>query len=199
MNLKKVLILPVGFILVHILYIGCCKCIEGPFHKEITSLRVSEYGDKNFYSKDSVKVIDTLFSGIDIRYNLVAQNKINPFAGFVNAAYATNCDCGVITDLGYKYKIDSLVITSNNIFKVEAIGNNITSYFKAINPSSNSTISYITIPQLIDSINNAKTMYGITLITDKTGITNKTHRFKYRLFSNGSVFEAIDAKLVIWQ
>jgi hypothetical protein len=200
MNLKKILILPIGFILIHAFYIGCCKCIQGPFHKEITSLRVSEYGDKNFYSKDSVKVIDTLFSIIDIRYNLVAQNNANPFTGFVNAAYATSCNCGSYEDLGFKYKIDSLVITSNNVFKGEAIGKNIAKYFTCVYADYvNNTTTNITIPQLIDSININKKNYGISIFTTVAGTTNKIQRFTYKLFTSGTSFEASDTKIIIFQ
>ncbi len=200
MSLKKILILPVGFILLHTLYIGCCKCVDGSFYKDITSLGANENGDRRFFSKDSVIVIDTLFASLNINFNWVTQNKPNPFAGFINAAYATSCKCNTTNDLGFKYKIDSLVITSNTTFKGVPSGNDISSLFKGLyysNTSINPT--YMPVAQLLDSISTSKYVYGINFITTATNVINKTHKFSYKLYSNNKVYDAFGTKLVVFQ
>jgi len=201
MNLKKILILPVGFILIHILYIGCCKCIEGNFHREISSLRALEYGHSGFSTKDTIKVIDTLFTTIQFNYNLVGKNT-NPMAQLVNSAYATRCNCENYSDSGYKYKIDSLVITSSDNFKGVTAGQDISSFFKAAQPifiTGGGTVNFITIPQLIDSMNTQKNYDNINLYASPGNMPVKIQQLKYTLYSNGKSYEASGTKVVAWQ
>jgi hypothetical protein len=202
MNLKKILILPVGFILIHILYIGCCKCMEGNFHREASSLRVYEFSHSNLDKQDTVKVIDTLFSFLTVNYTLVAKNKANPFSQLVNAAYATTCNCSNYSDSGFKYKVDSIVINSNDIFKGIPAGQNIGSYFTAAYNNYNTvatTVSYITVPQLVDSINVNRRYDNFNLFTRPGNMTGKTHRLKYILYSNGKSYEVVGTKIIAWQ
>jgi len=202
MNLKKILILPVGFILIHVFYIGCCKCIEGNFHREMNMLRAYEFSHSNLDTKDTVKVIDTLFSYLSVNYNLVGKNEANPFSQLVNTAYATRCNCGNYSDSGFKYKVDSLVISSNAIFKGIPAGQDISSYFTAAYTRfnmANSITTYITIPQLVDSINAYRKYDYFNLFTKPGSMAVKTHRLKYILYSNGKSYEATDTKVIAWQ
>jgi hypothetical protein len=201
MNLKKILILPLGFILIHALYIGCCKCIEGNFHREISSLRAIEYSHSGFSTKDTINVTDTLFATIQFNYNLIGKNSTNPMAQLINTAYATRCNCGNYSDSGYKYKIDSLVITSSDNFKGVPPGKDISSFFKATQSiffGSGST-NFITIPQLIDSMNAKKYYDNIDLFTDPGTMTIKIQHLKYMVYSNGKSYEATGTKVIAWQ
>ncbi|MGC4101199.1 hypothetical protein [Ferruginibacter sp.] len=200
--MKKILILPIGFILIHVLYIGCCKCVEGNFHRELSSTRALEYSHSGQDVKDTVKVMDTFFASIQFNYTLIAKRTVNPMAQFVNAAYATRCNCGNYTDSGYRYKIDSLVITSNNDFKGISAGQNISSFFKtgyAAYYNGSTTISYPTVPQLIDSLNANPHYDNINLFTQPGNMPAKAHRFKYIIYSNGRSYAAESGKLVLWQ
>jgi hypothetical protein len=203
MNLKKILILPVAFILVHILYIGCCKCLQGVFHREISSLRVFELSHSNLNLMDTVHVADTLFSSIGINYNHVAKNNVNLFSPLVNSAYATRCDCEGFIDSGFKYKLDSLVIISNATFKGIPAGNNITTYFTGVfytyNGGSSGNISYLPVSRLIDSLNANRNYYQVNLFTTATGLAEKIHRLKYALYSNGKIYEGSSGKILVWQ
>jgi hypothetical protein len=201
MILKKILILPVGFILIHVLYIGCCKCIEGNFHREISSLRAFEYTRSNLNTIDTVRVTDTLYSDININYVFIAKNIVNPISQFVNAAYATSCNCGgLYTDSGFRYKIDSLVITSNNTFKGIPAGQNISGYFTAIYTNlNNNNVTYFPLPQFIDSLNVNKKYSQINLFANPGNLTDKIHRLKYALYTNGKNYEITSTKVVVWQ
>lgn len=201
MGLKKILILPVGFILMHILYIGCCKCIDGNFHREISSLRALEYSHSSFSTKDTIKVMDTLFTTVQFNYNLVGKIT-NPMAQFVNTAYAAQCNCGNYSDSGYKYKIDSLVITSSDNFKGVQAGQNISSFFyatRSLFTSGGSSVSLISIPQLIDSMNSQKYYDNMDLFTSPGNIAVKIQHIKYLLYSNGKSFNASGTKVIAWQ
>jgi hypothetical protein len=200
--MKKIIILPALFILTHILYIGCCKCMpDASLFKDVTSMRVFEYGDKNFFSRDSVKVIDSFIASININYNYVTKNKLNPFSALVNSAYAWSCNCGgIITDLGFKHKIDSITITSNSNFNGITSGNNLAQFFSASYASRTNGINQkVSIPQLIDSLNTVKYVDGFSLLTIGSNLTIKTHKFSYKLYSNSKVFEALGSKLVLFQ
>lgn len=204
MNLKKILILPVGFILIHILYIGCCKCLEGNYHREISLLRVYELSHSNLDNQDTVKVIDTLFSTLTVNYTLVAKNKANPFSQLVNAAYATKCNCGNFSDSGFKYKVDSIVISSTDVFKGIPAGQNINNYFTAgynNYTATGTTVSYINMSQLVDSINAHRRYDNYNLFTKPGGMSGKTHRLKYVLYTNGKSFETPVqvTKVIAWQ
>lgn len=202
MDLKKILILPVGFILVHTLYIGCCKCITGNYHREISVLRSHEYSHSNTDTRDTVKVIDTLFTSININFNLVSQKIINPFAQLVNAAYATSCNCSNYIDQGFKYKLDSLVITSNHVFKDIPAGQNISNYFKAVwitNTAVPGLLNTVTVPQLIDSMNTTRLYDNISLLTNPGTMPVKNHQLKYSLHSNGKIYDVTATKIVTWQ
>jgi hypothetical protein len=176
--------------------------MEGNFHREMTMLRAYEFSHSNLDIKDTVRVVDTLFSYLTVNYNLVAKNTVNPFSQLVNAAYATTCNCSNYSDSGFKYKVDSLVISSNDIFKGIPAGQNIGNYFTAIYSNYNTagtTVSYITMPQLVDSINAHRRYDNFNLFTRPGGMAGKVHRLRYILYSNGKSFEATGTKLIAWQ
>lgn len=199
MNLKKILILPVGFILIHVLYIGCCKCLEGDYYREPSSLRASHYSRLPNSSLDTVYIIDTLFTSLQVNFNYITQAQKNPFGQLVNAAYATSCRCNT-GDLGYKHPVDSITIASNKTFNGMPAGANLITYFKGANyytPSG--ALQYLTVPQLLDSINKTRRFDNIQLITTTLPGLEKNHTLKYTLYSNGKMYESTARKVAVWQ
>jgi hypothetical protein len=202
MSLKKILILPVGFILIHVLYIGCCKCAEGNFHREISSTRASHYSSLPNTSLDTVYINDTLTSIIQLNFNYVAKGKPNPFNALVNSAYATSCSCDNFSDSGYKYRIDSIAITSNNTFNGAAAGSNLTPFFKGIlqcNTSNTVSLVYVPVNQMLDSFFRCRYYDNLQIICPIAPVANKTHTLKYSLYSNGKIFETTARRIVKWQ
>lgn len=193
MSFKKIVILPLGFILVHALYIGCCKCVEGTFYRDLSSVRAVESSRSTLNTIDTVKVTDTLFCTIMLHYTSITKATPNPFAPLVNAAYATSCRCDYI-DHGYKFPLDSITISSDHAFSGMPAGQNIGGFFKAVYASTASSnpsppVVYLTLPQLCDSLNANRVYSDIELISVPGAQPNKTHRLKYTLFSNGKKYE----------
>jgi hypothetical protein len=202
MSLKKILILPVGFILIHVLYIGCCKCAEGVFYREISSTTASHYSTLPNTSIDTTYTNDSLTTIIQFRFNYITQIRTNFANALVNTAYATSCSCDNFTDLGYKYKMDSLVITSNNEFNGVPAGDNLAAFFKGVNKCNRSNVTslvYVPIPQMLDSLNTCRAYDGLYINTATQPGLNKIHKFKYSLFSNGNIYDINGRKVVKWQ
>lgn len=203
MNLKKIIILPVGFVLVHVLYIGCCKCIEGDFFRQLSSVRALHTSRTNSTSIDTVLVTDTLFTNFQLNYNLVTRAQPNPFNQLVSSAYATSCHCAAYGDKGYKYPIDSIVIKSDRSFNGVAPGVNLVSFFKGMSMNCNSStvayLPYLPVPQLLDSSAVCKRYDELILICNTPPGTEKVHNFKYLLYNNGKSFEATVKGTVKWQ
>ena len=200
MNLKKIIILPIGFVLVHVLYIGCCKCVEGNFFREVSSIRALHYSKLPNTSVDTVYVADTLFTTVQLNYNYIS--KANPFGSLVNAAYATSCHCPGFNDSGYKYRVDSIVITSRTIFNGAVPGTNLASSFKAMLQCNTGTVTapvYVPVQQMLDSSFKCRRYDNIELICPVPVVSDKVHAFKYILYSNGKTYEASGHKIVKWQ
>lgn len=206
MSLKKIFLLPALFILVHVCYLGCCKCItdlKGKPYRQITTIRVGEYANNsNRYSKDTVFIKDSLSVGINFNYEYIAHNYKNPFAALVNPSMALSCNCINVEDSGYKYKIDSIGIYSNNTFRGVTAGSNLQSFFTAAySARSNGTYVYVTdltIPQVLDSLAVTKKYDQFAFFTAVLNPAVKQHRFTFKFFTNGRVVEASSQKLLLW-
>lgn len=201
--MKKIIILPLGFLLVHALYIGCCKCIEGDYFRELTSFKAIHFSKTVTGSLDTAYVTDTLFTSLHMNYNLVARAEPNPFNQLVNAAYATSCHCGGFGDKGYKYPVDSIVIKSDKTFNGAAAGTNLVSFFKGqstqCNQGTGAVLPYMPLPQLLDSAAVCKRYDYLALICNTLPGTEKIHNFKYFIYSNGKSFDATVKGTVKWQ
>lgn len=201
--MKKVIILPLGFVLVHILYIGCCKCVEGDYFRELSSLRAFHYGKLTSSNLDTVLVTDSLFTSFQLNFNLITKTKPNPFNQLVNAAYATSCHCAAYGDRGYKYPIDSIVIKSDKTFNGLAPGNNLVSFFKGLSMEcirgSGTALPYMPVPQLLDSTAVCKRYDNLTLLCTTQPGPEKIHHFKYFFYSNGKTCEATVRGTAKWQ
>ena len=202
--MKKIIILPASFFLIHILYIGCCKCVEslgGKPYRNITAITAREYGNARKFSRDTVYVKDSLTVSVSFPFNYIANNIKNPMQQFVGTANALSCSCINITDSGYKYRIDSLKITSdNNIYGITA-GQDISNLFTArIYPgSSGLPMNSLSIPQALDSLALSKNGIDLALQLYRPSPVIKTHRFTYKIFVNGKVYQTMSMGKLFWE
>ncbi len=202
--MKKIIILPALFFLVHILYIGCCKCVEslgGKPYRDIKGVIVKEYGNAGKFSRDTVYIRDTLTVGFIFPYEYIATNTKNPMLPFVGTANALSCNCINIEDSGYKYKIDSLKITSDkDIFGIQA-GQDLSGLFTGVLSRRGSGVTQynFSIPQVLDSFNLTRNYDQLFLILDRSSPVIKTHKFTYRIFVNGSVLQTTSQGKLYWE
>jgi hypothetical protein len=204
MDLKKIVILPACFILIHVLYIGCCKCVEslgGKPYRNITGVIVKENGNAGKFSRDTVYITDTLTAMFIFPFEYIANYTKNPMQQFVGTANALSCHCINIADSGYKYKIDSLKITSDNdIFGIQA-GRDLSSLFKgALFNRGSGVVQYnLSVPQVLDSISLTKNYDQFLLLLNRGSPVIKTHKFTYTIFVNGRVFQTISQGKLYWE
>lgn len=127
--LKKILILPVGFLITTFLYISCCKCLDpkGDFY-EVQSASVQPVGSGGVLVDNGNPVTaDTVFLNYPLAVNCVAKSNID-LSFLVNSAYACSCNgCG---NKGLKSKLLSIELTSDNTFNGIAANNSLNSLFK---------------------------------------------------------------------
>lgn len=200
--MKKIFLLPVAFLLVNFLYIGCCHCIEslgGKPYRDITGMRIYESGN-GLYSRDTVNIKDSLTISINFPYQYIANLPANPMKQFVGTANAFSCSCIPLPDSGYKYKIDSLkIISDKDLFGIAA-GQDVGGLFKAEVYSTNSysSIGNLSISAAVDSINsfNGETL-RLQLVQANPAI--KTHKFTYSVYVNGRKIDAYSRGKLIWQ
>jgi hypothetical protein len=202
--MKKLIILPLGFVLIHVLYIGCCKCIEGDYFRELSSFRAVHYGSIPSANFDTAFVKDTLFTNFNLNYNLITNARPNPFNQLVNAAYATSCNCNPYGDKGFKYPLDSIAIKSDKIFNGAAAGTNLVSLFKGhlnteCSQNSSPVFTYMPVQQLLDSMAVCKRFSALNLVCTILPGAEKIHNFRYTIYSNGKPFEATVKGTVKWQ
>ena len=202
--MKKIIILPASFFLIHILYIGCCKCVEslgGKPYRNITAVTAREYGNARKFSRDTVYVKDSLTVSVSFPFEYIANNYKNPMQPFVGTANAWSCDCNFLQDSGYKYRIDSLKITSdNNIYGIPA-GQDISSLFTAAIYQRRSGMSFkdLRIPQALDSIGLNRNDVDLALQLYRPSPVIKTHRFTYKIFINGKVYQTMSMGKLFWE
>lgn len=193
--LKKIIILPAFFFLVHVGYIGCCKCADagdGDYGKS-TFLRINLIDTKtrNFIQTNGVSTADTIILEPQFTYECVAKNK-NPFAGFVNIAYAFRCDCFECGYKGLKNKVTALEITSDSAYNGYLPGQNLAPLFKVQSRYGNRNI-FITIDSAINEFNKesgaALSGFEFYISTKPTGPKGHFFTMKYR-FTDNSIIQS---------
>ena len=200
MNVKKILFLPVGFLLTNFAYIACCNCKPIKDHfEEATSLTLKPFGSNNMVVDEGVTVyMDSLYVDGVFNYRCVAVQQ-NPFSAFVNTANACSCErCGYE---GLKYALNSIEITSNNIYNGIPAGMSLNNFFKSYDKydrgSSYENISIDSIKTLINK--NYYSLNNVTLYTKtKPGNTFKHQLTMTSTFANGVTFTS-KTKDIDWQ
>lgn len=196
--MKKIIILPVGFILTNVLYTACCKCPGAVLeHYEVTRVNVNARGSGGIVIDNGMPVTaDTVY----LNYNFVNQcvaKRTADFSFLVNSAMACKCnECG---RGGIKNSITSFKISSDTIFYGIAANQSLNSFFKVqniYNPSSTYSIDSLTAAVN----NNSTTLLGTyTLFTKTKPGNNAGHKFTLTmLFQNGSSV-ACTTNRIFWQ
>lgn len=195
--LKKILILPLGFLVTTILYISCCKCLDSKdqFY-EVTRATINPYGSGGILVDNGIPVTaDTVFLNCYLTVNCVAEVKTD-FSFLVNTAYACSCnDCG---DKGLKSKLLSIEITSDNIFNGIPANNSLNSFFKV--KGDNISIPGYSIDSLITLFNQQGGIRaGFFLFTKIKPGNTLSHKFKLNMvYGNSTTITAI-TNPIIWQ
>ena len=195
--LKKILILPVGFLLTTFLYISCCKCVEVKEHfYELKNASVKPLGSGGQIIDNGVAITaDTVYLNYSFIPDCVARQN-NKFSFLVNAAYACSCiGCG---DKGLKSKLNSIEITSDNVFNGMPANSSLNSFFK-VQKDFYSNISY-SIDSLVSTFNAEGSMRNSFSVFTKTKPGNTAgHKLKLTMrFANSTTVE-VTANPIIWQ
>ncbi|MEO6254513.1 MAG: hypothetical protein ABIO79_14465 [Ferruginibacter sp.] len=195
--LKKILILPVGFLLTTILYISCCKCLDSndPFY-EATRITVDPRGSGGVLVDNGTPVTsDTVFLNCFLTVNCVAETKTD-LSFLVNSAYACSCrGCG---EQGLKSKLLSIEVTSDNTFNGIAADNSLNSFFKV--KGDNINVPDYSIDSLITLFNGPGNLRaGFFLFTKIKPGNTLSHKFKINMvFTNNTVLTVVTHPIV-WQ
>ncbi len=196
MNLKKIIILPVGFFITNFLYIACCKCPPERHFYEVMNANVKPLGSGGIIIANGLPVTaDTVYLNYTFSNTCIASAKPD-FSFLVNAAYACKCnECG---RGGLKSKLTSFQISSDNIFNGVVANQSLNSMFK-VKDYFNPNISY-SIDSLISAVNNGSHRLGYYSLFTKTKPGNTSgHKFKLTIgFANGSTV-SVAANPIIWQ
>ncbi len=199
MNLKKILILPVGFLFTNFAYIACCNCKPIKDHYFIaTGFTIKPSGSQNTVVDNGVTVnMDSLYIDGDFNTNCVAASQ-NRFSFLVNTASACSCEgCG---DEGLKYLLNSIEITSNNIFNGVPAGMPLNNYFKSYNKRYSSYEADLSIDSIKTLINkNFNSLGNIPLYTKTKPANNLNHQLTMTAtFANGTTFSS-KTRDINWQ
>ncbi|MEO6541818.1 MAG: hypothetical protein ABIN74_12520 [Ferruginibacter sp.] len=195
--LKKILILPIGFLITTFLYISCCKCLDSndPFY-EVTRANINPYGSGGVLVDNGIPVTaDTVFLNCYLTVNCVAESKTD-LSFLVNSAYACKCnECG---KHGLKSKLLSIEVTSDNIFNGIAANNSLNAFFKV--KGDYGTMPDYSIDSLISFFNTQSSIRaGFFLFTKNKPGNTLPHKFKINMvYANTTVVTAVTHPIV-WQ
>jgi hypothetical protein len=200
MNLKKVLILPVAFLLTNIMYIACCDC--KPTNKifyEAINLLVKPYGSNSIVVDNGTPVnMDSLYLDGMFYTNCVVSNK-NNFSFLINTANACKCsgNCGY---KGLKSKLTSVEITSDNIYKGIPANTSLNIFFKTYDKYNPPTGIYLSIDSMVTLINlNQRELSSLNFYTTTKPGNTLGHQINFKAtFANGSIFSS-KTKAIYWQ
>ena len=199
MNLKKILILPVGFLLTNMMYIACCDCKPiNKFFYEVINVAVSPSGSgKAIVDNGTPVTVDSLYLDYLFYTNCIAVQK-NNFSFLVNTASACSCiGCG---EKGLKSKVTSIEITSDNMYNGIAANNSLNNIFKTYNKYNIYNNNSVSIDSMITLINvNQESMSDFNLFTITKPGNTSPHQFTLKaVFVNGKIFTT-KTKPIIWQ
>ena len=128
---KKVIILPFSFLLIHFGYIACipCKCetVRAKYFR-VENIIVWPYANSNMITDPTVPLrTDTISLRYEFSIGCVAYQK-NPFTELLNTAYACSCnECGYE---GTKSKIRTFEITSDSVYNGAPANTSLNNVFK---------------------------------------------------------------------
>ena len=197
MNLKKILILPVGFVLTNFLYIACCKCPDPKSYYEVTTVTVKTLGSGGVVIDNGIPVTtDTVYLNYNFINRCVAKTDVD-FSFLVSAAMACKCnECG---RSGIKNKLTTIKISSDSVFNGIAANQPLNSFFK-VNDLYNSANPF-SIDSLINSVNNnySPLLGTYSLFTKVKPGNTAGHKFTLTMnFVNGTTVSVV-TNPIKWQ
>jgi hypothetical protein len=194
--LKKILILPVGFLITTFLYISCCKCLDpkGDFY-EVARASVRPEGSGGVLVDNGMPVTaDTVFLNYYLTVNCVAQIK-PAFSFLINSAYACSCGCG---EQGLKSKLLSIELTSDNVFNGIAANTSLNSLFKVKGDVSNAPD--FSIDSLVTLFNgNDGIRPGFDLFTKSKPGNTLNHKFTLNMVYANNTVVTVVSNPIKWQ
>ncbi len=201
MSFKKIFILPVLFILTHVLYISCidCNCKKElfPFYSVIR-INNKIFGSNNtIIDTGAVTNVDSVNIKYDFFKECIASNtNHNLFSFLVNESFACSCKgCG---DDGIKSKITSLNISSDSVYNGVPANISLNNIFSVkINDNS---LNNLTIETFKNQVNIGTVELSSLYVFTKTKPFNtKGHIFKLSIsFEDGKILTT-STKRIYWQ
>ena len=195
--IKKIIILPLLFLLIHFLYIACiCKCpdIKEKYYK-VNSIAVQPYGNNNSMIDSGLTTTDT----ITLRYQFTVDCLVkheNPIAGFLNETYA--CRCGGCGEKGLKSKVRTLMITSDSVYNGIPANTSLNNIFKIGSWNYFDMYSNTTLDTVKTLVNNGYGLVGLSLFSVVKPIDAKGHRFTLTLITEDNETKAASTKRIFW-
>ena len=195
MNYRKIVILPVLFVLSTIIYLSCCPKAEVfPFYK-ITGIGASAYGSgRAVVDTGVVTMVDSIYLNYGF-INQCANNNKNKVAFLMNQGFALSCPDDICGEKGLKNKIQSIKISSDSVYNNVPANTSLNNYFK-VNLSNN----FRTIDSFVSIVNaNGHQLQFEQFVITTKPLNNKGHVFKLQLqFDDGTILTA-STKRIFWQ
>ena len=197
--MKKLILLPLIFVLAHVLYISCMPC-DCPEIKErffqVDNLMVEAYGSNKTAIDPGPQVNST--DSLLLKYYPVIRcvASTNPFSSLVNAAYACSCaQCG--TD-GPKYDVRTIMVTSDSVYNGRPANSSLNDVFRVLvrNISGPSTI---TIDSLKSTFNTGLYNGSFTLFTTEKPTDARAHRFTLVFTTQDNTTKTAATNRIHWQ
>lgn len=195
--LKKLLILPIGFVLTNFLYISCCKCVDvTEEYYKIVNAAVKPLGSGGQVIDNGIPItVDTVYLNYLLSPDCVAHAQ--PKLSFlVNTA--TACSCRGCGDKGLKNKLASIQITSDNDFNGITANNSLNAFFRVKRDYwSNTDYS---IDSLVTDFNGDYGMRSnFTLFTKTKPGNTSGHKFKLTMSFVNSNTVSVVTNPITWQ
>ena len=196
MNYRKIVILPVLFVLSTIIYISCCPKGEiFPFY-QITNIGASAYGSgKAVVDTGAVTTVDSIYLNYGF-FQQCAVNKKNPASFLMNQGFALSCPGNICGEQGLKTNIQSIKISSDSVYNNLPANTSLNNYFR-VNLSNN---NFISLDSLIMQVNANKRHLQFEQFVIITKPSNtRGHVFKLDLqLIDGTILTA-STKRIFWQ
>lgn len=194
--IKKLIILPLCFLLIHFLYITCvCNCpdIKDKYFS-VKNIAVQALGSNNAII-DSVTTTDTISLSYDFFLDCVAFQK-NPFNALVNSLYACSCKgCG---DYGIKSKIMKFEITSDSVYNGIPANTSLNNVFRVKQWNYFTAFDRKTLDTVKTYVNNGYPLASVKLFSTIKPLDARGHRFTLTLITENNEMKTVTAKRIFW-
>ena len=195
--IKKIIIIPFVFLLIHFLYIACiCNCpdVKEKYFK-VNDITVRSFADDNVVIDSGAVTTDTITLKYDFVRECIVYHK-NPFSSFVNETLA--CSCGGCGEKGIKSKIKTFEITSDSVYNGIPANTSLNNIFKVKSWNYFSMYDGKTLDTVKTFINNRYGFDVLRLFSIVKPLDAKGHRFTLRLVTEDNVVKTATTKQIFW-